>query len=173
MSSTHATGIAALAKTFVEIADDEVVYVGQSNNFTSRIGTHSQRFEFDRAFVVSVEEREALAVEGAFARRFNPRYVKRASDKEKHRDAEILARYGVDYCAASAGAFESRKDKGPSADGIRRTQAALKRWREHKRTWTDIGLKYSRDIDYEALKRQRLRRRLWLAVKPLLEAEAA
>lgn len=94
---------------YVLIRDGAVVYVGQSNNVLARVGMHCKSFAFDRVFYIpEPQKQERLAIEGALARRFNPPKSNVVSSRHQARDAEILARFGLELDATNAAAMRAR-----------------------------------------------------------------
>lgn len=119
---------------YVLFCEGDVVYVGESKNVLSRVGQHSIRFRFDRAiYWPERKKRERLAVEGALIRRFNPIYSCKCSFKEQHRDAEILARFGLTPDPDNASKVKARVSACWSPETRINTARTNVRWRALKK----------------------------------------
>lgn len=88
----------------------ELVYVGQSVDVETRVAMHIRQREktFDRAFWIAVPVADLLAYESAFVRALDPpgNFWACADDS---RDAEILARFGLEPDPDARRRFESRR----------------------------------------------------------------
>jgi superfamily I DNA/RNA helicase len=108
--------------------DGELTYIGRTKSLVQRMGLHaSQGREFDRSFWIEVPEQDAPLVEGAFIRRFDPPEC-HSVPKDFGRDAEILARFGLEPDSTAAELFESRR-----VARVARVQDRLRRERKRQR----------------------------------------
>lgn len=95
---------------YVLISNGRVVYVGSTCNLAQRIGSHVAGVRgcapktFDRVLALDVSKDDAAAMEGALVRYFVPPLCKRTPNDET-RDAEMLARFGLEPSAANRDAF--------------------------------------------------------------------
>lgn len=170
MLSAHFTEVpVALVKqthVYLLVSGDEIVYVGQSSNVTGRIGNHTTSFDFDRAFILSVSEDERLLVEGALARRFNPRHTERVSRRQQVRDSEVLARFGLVVDPVSAAAMCKRQSETVPPETRTRIAAASRHAAARRRKWKAMGVPPK--MEWHARGRLFARKLLWQALEPVL-----
>ena len=110
-------GVPRTKFVYALFSEGEIVYVGQTASLAPRLLQHRvggtpfcAAKTFDRAFALELPAEDAAAYEGALIRRFNPPLCVGAP-KDESRDAEVLARLGLDYDQSKRDAFADRRRK--------------------------------------------------------------
>lgn len=116
-----------LGTIYVLLDAGEIVYVGQTEGLGSgRLIAHQRGTRlkppktFDQAFCIEVPIADLDAIEGALVRRFHPRDVDKAPVDDS-RDAEVLARFGLEPCEIARATFKKTR---------RVRWLAVKAWRD-------------------------------------------
>lgn len=119
-----------LVGIYILVLDGDIVYVGQSRDIESRIALHRNHgtTDFDRAFWIEVPAEELDAYEGALIRGLSPRACCSAP-RDKGRDAEILARFGIAPDPVRRAEFMKRRAARWPYRAKRNAQAARRRHR--------------------------------------------
>jgi len=118
------SGVGAI---YILLDAGKIVYVGQTEGLGGgRLVAHQRGTrrkppkKFDQAFCVEVPVGDLDAVEGALVRRFHPRDVDKAPVDDS-RDAEVLARFGIEPCGIARATFKQTR---------RARWLAVKAWRD-------------------------------------------
>jgi hypothetical protein len=81
---------------YILVVGDEIVYVGSTRNIVSRIGSHANRHDFDRAFWIEMPHERAHVIEGALIRALNPAWCKTCPNPRGESDIELLHGFGIE-----------------------------------------------------------------------------
>lgn len=136
MTEIDATPPLRTGFVYALVANDEIVYIGQTTAIAQRLLMHRAGTknhppkQFDRAFVLELAVADLSAFEGALIRRFNPPLC-RTAPVDNGRDEEVLARLGLAFDRDSSDAFEERR-RARKVAGHRRAcvrQLAHRHWR--------------------------------------------
>lgn len=106
---------ALLIGVYFLVESDEVVYVGQSVNTTSRIRSHlsENQKRFDRSFMMPVPETELDAIEGAFIRALKPKYNSSHGLGAPACDESIIIHYAPDLARRVFGPDAHKRSSHP------------------------------------------------------------
>lgn len=122
----------ALVGVYLLIAEDEIVYIGQSVDVWSRVAAHAKRFSFDRVIMIDLAREDLRAYEAALIRALNPRLTFRCLNDDA-RDAEILRALGIAADPVARAAFELRRGTCWSPETRQRIADANRYWHRRRK----------------------------------------
>lgn len=168
--------IADLVKpgVYILLLDGAIVYIGESGNVLARIGGHAKSIAFDRIlWIAEADKRERRAIESALARRFAPPNCDVYSRRDEDRDAEILARFGLEPDTENARIISERTaacwpEESKRRAALERKDQIARRKAEQKR-FARRGIAWSKC--FFTRRRRECSRHLWLAVKSILDSK--
>lgn len=144
---------------YLLVKDGAIVYVGQSVNVPSRLGSHALEKDFDRAVYMPVVKEDLDAVEGALIRHLEPPLNGRGPNAG--RDDEVLLGLGLRDVeerrrARLAASAKRQQERAEAAADLRRAATKL---REEQRA-AAARLREERLVTAARLKEERERERI-------------